>query len=401
MRARRRCDRGLRARARPPRTVRPAAALPVALLALGLLGGSGALGCGEEPAPPPTAQPVVVQPVEGYDLEERIEATGELIARNRAVVAAEVSGRVTEVVRDEGSDVEARAVVIAIDPERRHLEVADVRAQLVQAEASLREARREAERIRALHAKGVASQARLEQVETELRLTRARLDAARARLGVAERALADARVMAPFAGVVAERHVSAGEYVQPGTPLFELVALDPIEAEFSLPEKEAARVRTGQRVDVRVAPYPDTPFPAKVSFVSPTVDHETHTLRVRAALSNPDRRLRPGFFARVDLGVDQRTRVPMVAEEAVLQRADGAVVFRLTPEMRVERRVIETGMHREGRVEVRSGLELGDRVVTRGHYALVSGAQVSLRGADGTPAGDLAVREPGAERATP
>jgi len=401
MTARRRGDREMHAPAGRPRPMRAAAPPPLALLVAALVAGLAALGCGEEPASPPTAQPVVVQPVEGYDLVERIEATGELIARHRAVVAAEVSGRVTEVVRDEGADVEAGAVVIAIDPERRRLEVADARAQLAQAEASLGEARREAERIRTLHGKGVASTARLEQVETELHLTRARLDAARARLGVAERALADARVMAPFAGVVAERHVSAGEYVQPGTPLFELVALDPIEAEFSLPEKEAARVRIGQQVDVHVAPYPDTPFPAEVTFVAPTVDHETHTLRVRAALSNPDRRLRPGFYARVDLGVEQRTGVPMVAEEAVLQRADGAVVFRVTPDLRVERRVIETGIHREGRVEVRSGLAPGDRVVTRGHYALVSGAKVTVRGKDGRPAADLAVREAEAERATP
>ncbi len=368
--------------------MRRAGALALALA--GLL----TAGCGQEVAPGEDLPPVVVAAVEVVDLDERIEATGELVARNQALVAAEVGGQVTEILRDEGSPVAEGEVVLTIDPERRSLEVDDARARLAEAQASLAEAEREVGRIRALHGRGVASQARLDQTETELHLARSRRDGARARLGVAEHAREDASVVAPFDGVVAVRRVSKGEFVQPGTHLFGLVAMDPIDAEFHLPEADASRVRTGQQVAVRVAPYPDAVFAAVVRFVSPTIDPRSHTLLVRAALDNADGRLRPGLFARVDLGVSQRSGVPMIAEEAVLQRADGEVVFRLGPDQRVQRLLIETGLHRDGRVEVRSGLEAGDRVVVRGHYSLVNGARVEPR----TPDGKLATGVAGGPR---
>jgi membrane fusion protein (multidrug efflux system) len=355
------------------------------------------VACSSEAPPEETLPSVVVVPVESRDLEDRIEANGSLIARQQAWVAAEVAGRITEIVQDEGADVEQGQVVLTIDPERRRLEAVDARAGVAQAEASAAESEREAVRIRQLFEKGVASKARLEQVETELRLAKSRREAARARLGMAERALADAEVRAPFAGVVAERRISVGEFVQPGTPLFELVALDPIDAEFSLPEADASRVAFGQQVSVKVAPWPERVFPAAVRFVAPTVDPETHTLLVRAALDNAERKLRPGLFASVDLGVADRKGVLLIPEEAVLQRADGEVAFRVAGDGTARRVAVETGDHLAGMVEVRSGLAMGDRVVVRGHYSLVDGARVQLRTPDGKPAGDLAANEAAAE----
>ncbi|MBW2234539.1 MAG: efflux RND transporter periplasmic adaptor subunit [Deltaproteobacteria bacterium] len=368
----------------------------LALALLGLL-----LACAEEAPPVEAAPPVVVIPVVARDLDVRIEANGELVARRQAWVAAEVAGRVTEIVRDEGLEVAQGEVVATIDPERRRLEVADARAGVVQADAQAKEAQREHARIRTLHEKGVASQARLEQLETQLRLARSRRESARARLGVAARALADAEVRAPFDGVIAERTISVGEFVQPGSPLFELVTLDPIDAEFRLPEADASRVALGQQVAVRVAPWPDEVFPAVVRFVAPRVDASTHTLLVRAALDNADRRLRPGFFTAVDLGVASRKAVAMIPEEAVLQRADGEVTFRVGADLRVERLLIQTGEHRDGLVEVTEGLAPGDRIVVRGHYALTHGVKVQPRTLDGRPATDLAGREPSAGTGMP
>jgi membrane fusion protein (multidrug efflux system) len=368
--------------------------LALALLAL-------LTACGAEAPPPEAAPPVVVVPVVARDLDVRIEANGELIARRQAWVAAEVAGRITEIVRDEGSEVSEGEVVASIDPERRRLQVTEARAGVVQAEAQATEAEREYKRIQTLHEKGVASQARLEQLETQLRLANSRHESARARLGVARRALADAEVRAPFEGVIAERRISVGEFVQPGTPLFELVTLDPIDAEFRLPEADASRVALSQKVDVRVAPWPEEVFKAQVRFIAPRVDARTHTLLVRAAVDNADRRLRPGFFTSVDLGVASRQGVAMIPEEAVLQRADGEVVFRLGADQRVERLRIETGEHRDGQVEVAQGLQPGDRVVVRGHYALANGARVQPRTPDGKTATDLADSSARAGTVTP
>jgi membrane fusion protein (multidrug efflux system) len=352
-------------------------ALSGLLLALGCSGGDAAIG--------PPATPVVVVPVELRQIRDRIEATGELLARDQAQVAAEVPGRITGLLQDEGQRVEAGTVVLEIDPERRQLELADAKARVAEAEANLIEREREVKRFRQLRRKQVTSEAELDQAHTRLALAKSRLAGTRAKLGVAERALRDANVAAPFTGMISVRHVSVGEFVQSGQKLFGLVALDPIEVEFRVTERDSSRVDLGDEVSVRVAPYPDEEFRATVALVSPIMDPRTRTLRLKADLANPDGRLRPGLFARVDLGVDERSGVLMIPEEAILYRAAGAVAFRLADGNLVERCVVETGVHLEGMVEIMSGLEARDSVVRRGHAELIDGARVTARNPDGTP----------------
>lgn len=344
-----------------------------------------AVACGRDaPQEAISAPPIAIASVTLMDLEDRIEATGQLIARDRGTISAEVSGRVTEIVTDEGRAVESEGVVLRIDPERRELEVQTARAQLAEARAARKEQRREALRMRELRRERVAAQARMEQAETALQLAQARVDAADARLRGTERALRDSNVRAPFAGLVAERLVSTGEFVKVGQPLFELVSLDPIEVEFRLAEVDSSRVALGQTVDVRVSPFPERVFFATVTFVSPTIDPRTRTLRVKGLISNAQGLLRPGLFARADLGVDRRSGVRMVPEEAVLQRADGAVAFRVIEGDRVERRVLEIGKFVDGKIEVVTGLGEHDVVAIRGQAALVDGSKVSIREYDGT-----------------
>jgi membrane fusion protein (multidrug efflux system) len=103
-------------------------------------------------------------------------------------------------------------------------------------------------------------------------------------------------------------------------------------------------------------------------------------------MTNSDGRLRPGLFARADLGVAGRDGVAMIPEEAVLQRSDGAVAYRVVGGTRAERRAIKVGVIRDGRIEVSEGLAIGDQVVVRGQNQLVDGAAVSLRDAKGVPA---------------
>lgn len=351
----------------------------------------------EDVASVEAAAAVVLAEVATADLEEHIEASGELRAQDDASIASEVAARVTAVLVDDGDAVAEGQVLVEIDPERRELEVADARAGLTEAEASLRERQRDHDRVRSLHERDIASDAQLDQAATELALARSRVEAARARLGVAARALEDASVRAPFAGRVARRQVSRGEYVQVGQTLFDLVALDPIEVEFHVAERDSARVALEQDVEVRVSPYPEEQFWGRVSVIAPTIDPATRTLRVEAEIENADGRLRPGLFARVDLGVAVREDVLLVPEEAVLQRADGEIVYVAEADDRVRRVPVETGIHRAGLVEVTRGLRPGEHVVVRGQAGLVDGALVSPRNPDGT----LARSASDAETATP
>jgi len=342
-----------------------------------------ALACSRTEEKPLQAPPVALADVIAVDLEDRIEASGELVSPNHATIAAEVGGRITSLYVDDGAPAARGQRVLEIDPERRNLEVRASSAGDKEARAALVEADRAAQRVRMLFKSNVASQSQLDQAETALELARSRVEAASARLAETQRAQRDAEVCAPFDGMIAQRYVSVGEFVQPGTRLFELVALDPIEVEFRISEIDSSRVKPGQVVGVRVAPYPDEVFEATVTVVAPTIDPTTRTLRVKGTLPNPGTRLRPGLFARADLGVARREGVLMIPEEAVLQRSDGEVVFRTIEGKRVERRVVKTGAVKDGRIEVVEGLSAGDKVVVRGHMALVDGAVISVRGVDG------------------
>ncbi len=359
---------------------------PRRLLPTALYAALTALGCGGEAEQLEDAtRPVVVVPVAVAAIEERIEGSGELQAKERAELASEVDGVVTELAVDEGDRVEAGALLLAVDPEKRGLAARNSRAQLADAEAALAEAGREQQRVLVLHEKGIASDALRDQRTTGLERARSMVEAARAGLGVAERALRDASVRAPFAGWIARRDVSRGEYVRPGQPLFELVALDPIEVEFSVAERDSARVHLGQRVAVKVAPYPEESFQGEVTVISPTLDPKTRTLRVQASIANADGRLRPGLFARTDLGIARREGALLIPEEAVLQRSDGEVVFVANPDDHARRVVVKTGLQRGGQVEILEGLDADDVVIVRGHAALVDGTPVSRSQSGGEP----------------
>jgi membrane fusion protein (multidrug efflux system) len=191
---------------------------------------------------------------------------------------------------------------------------------------------------------------------------------------------------------VARRFVSKGDFVSTGQVLFELVDPEEMEVEFYLAERDSSLVEVGDTVDVRVAPFPDEVFTATVTVVSPTIDSQTRTLRVKAAVANETQRLRPGLFARADLGIALRSDVVMIPEEAIVLRADGSVVFRLVNQNEVERVPVTTGVYRDGWVEISEGLSPGDVVVVRGHSRLVDGSVVEVREADGSlPASSIDV----------
>jgi membrane fusion protein (multidrug efflux system) len=241
---------------------------------------------------------------------------------------------------------------------------------------------------------GAASAANLDGASARLEGAESRLRGADAALGVARRALADAEVRAPYAGVIARRTVSRGEYVTPGQPLFELVSVNPLEVEFHLAERDSSQVAIDREVEVRVASHPEQVFRGKVHMISPTIDARTRTLRVKATVDNSGGELRPGLFARVELGVRERDGVLMIPEEAVMQRASGPEVFVLALDERAERREVQTGTHRDGRVEVRRGLSAGEWVITQGTLSLVNGMKVEAQLRDGSPwPGSLARRE--------
>ena len=137
-------------------------------------------GCGDEAKTTVIqAPPVLIAPVEVRRVRDRIQATGQLVARSQASVAAQVGGQITGIHVDEGAAVEAKQVILEIDPELRQLEVASQRARVAEAVAQLADEKRESRRLGSLRDRGVGSQADVEAAQTQMQLARSRLEAAR------------------------------------------------------------------------------------------------------------------------------------------------------------------------------------------------------------------------------
>lgn len=317
-------------------------------------------------APAAPARPAVtVAAVSARPIERTIGFVGTLNAASRAEVAAEADGRLLTVDVELGDAVAEGQVLATI--ERSALE-----ARLREAEAVLARAEAEAKRARALRAKGVTSQQKLEDLESAAAVARARREVLAIELG-------HTQIRAPFAGRIAKRLVDVGNFVRRGTPLFVVVADDPLRLRAQVPERYAAEIAIGKEIRGGVAAYPDRVVRGRITHVSAAADPDSRSLTVEAEVPNPDGRLRPGFFCKGDILVRRSAEALVVPAEAVLDFAGVSRVFVVDDDGVVHRREVETGVRLGDAVEIRRGLRAGERVATSGLGRLVDGAEVEPR----------------------
>jgi RND family efflux transporter MFP subunit len=204
------------------------------------------------------------------------------------------------------------------------------------------------------------------------------LMAARARTVVAQKAVADTVVRAPFAGVVGERFVSVGDYVTRGTKVASVMRIDPLRVELTIPEQYVAEVAAGSAVTFEVDAYPGETFTGQVRYVSPSVKTETRAMMIEAVVPNPSSRLKPGFFATARIEQAARPLGILVPATAVRTVAGTARVFVVAGD-RAEERVVMTGQVVGDEIEIATGLKAGERIVTAGLDQMVDGVRVVSR----------------------
>ncbi|MGP1274671.1 MAG: efflux RND transporter periplasmic adaptor subunit [Caulobacterales bacterium] len=248
-------------------------------------------------------------------------ASGYVTARRQATVSAEITGRIAEVLVEEGAEVEAGEVLARLDDTRARLDLDLIDAQIAAAEARVRslefqarEARTVTGRASSLFEREIASEAALtaaqaqqSSLEAQLRAARADLDSARVRRTSQEDLIARHIVRAPFAGVVIAKNAQVGEILFPGsagggftrTGVATLVDMASLEIEVDVNEGQIQRVSPGQRVEAVLDAYPDWRIPARVEAIIPTADRSRATIQVRVALNERDERVLPDMAARV------------------------------------------------------------------------------------------------------
>lgn len=303
------------------------------------------------PAAAPAAVPVEATPVRVGSVARTVVAVGSLVSNESVVIRPEVTGRVTEIAFAEGSFVKAGTPLIRLDD-------AVARATLAQAQASLAFSRSELQRAEELFRQGTGPARSREQALAKLQADDASSQLARAQL--------EKQVLsAPFDGVLGLRKVSVGDLVQPGKDLVNIEQIDTLKLDFRVPEMYLPTVRVGQPLQVALDAFPGRKFTGEVYAIDPLVDVNGRAVVIRARVPNPDRLLRPGLFARVELTLTVNPNAILVPEQAITTVGQDMFVLRVV-DGRAKLTKIRTGNRRNAEVEVVEGLTADDVVIVAG-----------------------------------
>lgn len=300
---------------------------------------------------------VVIDP---EPFSERIFTTGNIVANEEVMLRSEVSGRVTDIYIREGSAVRQGDVLVKINDADLRAELLRTRLQLELAE--IREARQKA----LLENRAIAQEdyeVALNQVNTlkaEIELIQARID--------------KTEIRAPFDGVIGLRNISPGAYLTPSDIVVSLQDFDRVRLDFSIPERHAARVRSGDRVQFTRQGTQNT-YTATIAAVEPRIDATTRTLRLRAYANNPNREIIPGSFVEVSLQLREIPNAMLIPSQALIPELGGASVF-IADEGTARQVRVSTGVRTEDRVQITDGLAPGDTVLTSGILQLRNGLRV-------------------------
>lgn len=359
------------------RSVVPNAAL-VLLAALALS------ACKKETAPKDTAPPTQdlgpenVAVVVSDTLRTGPQLSGTLVPEREARLRAEVSGAVLQTMVEQGQRVAAGTLLGRIDDASVNDQAASAKSSIAQAQLGVDQAARELQRSKTLLAAGAIAERDRESAERASLAADAQLADAKARLSVADRNLRNTQIRSPFAGVVSERNVSAGDVVAPGTALFTVVDPTSLRLEASVPAEAIGSIRVGAPVMFAVNGYPGREFEGKVTRINPTADAQTRQVRIYATVPNGSGRLVGGLFANGSVATETRVGM-MVPDKAVDQSSPIPFVVRLKGG-KVEKVDVSVGLHdaTNETTEVTKGLAVGDTVLLGAAQGISVGTQVRV-----------------------
>jgi membrane fusion protein (multidrug efflux system) len=322
----------------------------------------------------PEAIPVEVMAASKRAIAASYTGTAPLEARGESQVVAKTSGVALQVLVQEGQQVKAGQVLVRLDSSRAALQAAQTAALMGKLEANYK--------------RSVTLAEQKLMSANDIDTIRYDLENARAANRLANLELSYANVVAPISGVIAERKIKDGNFVQINTPIFRIVDVSRLEATLNVPEREVATLQQGLKVDLAVDALPGKKFTGAIDRIAPVVDAGSGTFRVICSFEGGGA-LQPGMFGRIRIDYDQRTDALVVPRIALLEDEGDPAVFAVKQGKAV-RVPIKLGYLDGQWAEVRQGLKVGDQVVTAGKVALREGSPVQIVGDQAKPATPVA-----------
>lgn len=317
----------------------------------------GAQGPGK-PGGPPQALSVEGYVVKYDSLNDALQVTGSILPNEEVELRPEISGKVEAIQLKEGEIAEKGALLVKLNDR-------DLLAQLrkITAQQKLAEARR-SRLAELLKIQGV-SQQEFDEADNQAEALHADADVLKVQIERTE-------IRAPFRGLVGLRSVSVGSYVTPADVIAGIRQMDPVKIEFSVPGRYAANINSGKEIQFSVEGEKE-PRKGKVYAVESGINTDTRMLKIRATAANPDHRIKPGSFVKVDLILEKINDAILVPTQAVVPVLKGQQVY-VAREGKATAIPVTTGIRNEKRVQITSGLEKGDTVVVTGVMSIRPGA---------------------------
>jgi membrane fusion protein, multidrug efflux system len=362
-------------------------------------------------------KPVKTEAVRQESVRRNLEVVGTLAAEDQVTVSSEVDGVVRRIRADLGDRVAAGQPLVELDREKLQYNLDQQRAaharsltkygaadegnlpqievtpDVRRAAAELAQAKQAFERASELYKRQLIAQQMRDDAETTLRLKTAAYDAALqeaknlktdidasgAAMKLAERHLEDASIRAPFDGYIQQRMVSVGELVKAQMPVMTVVRVDPLKLLSEIPERMAPWIKVGQPLTLSVDAFPDKPFSATVSRISPAVNTQTRTFAFEALAPNREALLKPGTFARVRIETSLVEQVLTIPYAAMQYRYGVYRAFAIDGD-KLAARELKTGDRVGERMEILDGLKTSDRVAVTDVDTLTEGMKIAVEG---------------------
>ena len=317
--------------------------------------------------PPETVSSVLVREEKWQDA---LTAIGSIAAVQGVSITPDIPGTVREIAFESGAVVSQGDLLVRLDTSSEEAQLRAIEAQVELASINV-------VRVRSLRNDNMISQSELDSAEAGLKQSQANADAIRT-------VIAKKTLRAPFAGRLGIRLVNLGQYLDTGKPIVSLQALEPVYADFSLPQQELARLKAGMQVRVTTDAYPGRQFEGRLTAINPDLDASTRSVGLQATFENPDHLLRPGMFARVEVLLPEEQAVLVIPATSVLSAPYGDSVYVIeskpgkegTPGLVVRQQFVRTARARGDFLAVDSGLKPGERIVSSGIFKLRNGASV-------------------------
>ena len=301
-----------------------------------------------------------------------VHAIGTLAPVQGVMISADADGTVMKIGAENGAAVKEGDLLIELDTTVE-------RPQLVAAEARAELARVNIERNKELWERQAISKSEFDAASAASKQAVAEVAALKAQI-------AKKQLRAPFAGRVGIRQVNLGQYVGRGVPLIPLQKLDPIYANFAIPQRQLPLLAVGQKVKITVDAFPNSPFEATITAINPEVDPATRNVSVQATVANPKEELRAGMFARIDVEMKEADALVVVPATAVSYASYGNSVF-IVEKMKdkdgkeflgARQQFVKIGSTRGDLVAIAEGVKAGEQVVTSGVFKLRNGIPVQV-----------------------